>query len=46
MDQQIEKEVQSLINTLGFLENGVYYQEPDCFRNFFIKYFCLKFIFI
>ncbi|CAK5077535.1 unnamed protein product [Meloidogyne enterolobii] len=33
MDQQIEKEVQSLINTLGFLENGVYYQEPDCFQN-------------
>uniref|UniRef100_A0A1I8B802 TIMELESS domain-containing protein n=1 Tax=Meloidogyne hapla TaxID=6305 RepID=A0A1I8B802_MELHA len=33
MDKQIEKEVQSLINTLGFLENGVYYQEPDCFQN-------------
>lgn len=28
----VEKEVQSLINTLGFLEKGTYFLEPDCFR--------------
>jgi hypothetical protein len=34
MTNKNEKEVQSLINTLGFLEKGVYYAEPDCFREF------------
>ncbi|KAL3118996.1 hypothetical protein niasHT_003779 [Heterodera trifolii] len=29
----VDREVQSLINTLGFLNNGVYYPEPDCFQS-------------
>lgn len=27
----MERIIQATINALGFLENGVYYPEPDCF---------------
>uniref|UniRef100_A0A8R1XNP4 TIMELESS domain-containing protein n=1 Tax=Onchocerca volvulus TaxID=6282 RepID=A0A8R1XNP4_ONCVO len=29
----MERIIQSTINALGFLENGVYYPEPDCFES-------------
>ncbi|KAM3715757.1 Protein timeless [Dirofilaria immitis] len=29
----MERIIQSTINTLGFLEDGVYYPEPDCFES-------------
>lgn len=37
MSATIEKDVQGLISSIGYLErDGVYYREPDCFRIIFL----------
>lgn len=29
----LEKVIQATVASLGYLENGVYFAEPDCFGN-------------